>query len=49
MGLRHGRHRGIVDTLGSLGIRRPPPLPMLSRDNPFNKYLGKLLRKLNLR
>jgi hypothetical protein len=49
MGLRHGKHRGIVETLGSLGIRRPPPLPMLSRDNPLNKYLGKLLTKLSLR
>jgi thioredoxin-like negative regulator of GroEL len=49
MGLRHGKHRGIVETLGSLGIRRPPPLPMLSRDNPLNKYLGKFLTKLSLR
>lgn len=49
MGLRHGRHRGIIDTLGFLGIRRPPPLPFLSRGNPFNKYLGMLLTRLNLR
>ncbi len=49
MGLRHGRHKGIIDTLGSLGIRRPPPLDFLSRSNPFNKYLGKLLTKFNLR
>lgn len=49
MGLRHGRHRGIIETLGSLGIRRPPPLTMLARENPFNKYLGMLFTKLNLR
>jgi len=49
MGLRHGRHRGIIDTLGSLGIRRPPPIPLLSRSNPLNKYLGIFLTRLNLR
>jgi predicted Zn-dependent protease len=49
MGLRHGRHRGIIDTLGSLGVRRPPPLMFLSRSNPLNKYLGKLLTRLNMR
>jgi hypothetical protein len=49
MGLRHGRHRGIIDTLGALGIRRPPPLTFLPRSNPLNKYLGMLLTKLNLR
>jgi len=49
MGLRHGRHRGIIETLGSLGIRRAPPLPLLSRSNPLNKYLGILLTRLNLR
>lgn len=49
MGLRHGRHKGIIDTLGSMGIRRPPPFIFLSRSNPLNKYLGKLLTKFNLR
>ena len=49
MGLRHGRHKAILETLASMGIRRPPPLSFLSRSNPFNKYLGKLLTKLNLR
>jgi predicted Zn-dependent protease len=49
MGLRHGRHKGIVDTLGSLGIRKPPPIIFLERSNPLNKYLGMLLTRLNLR
>jgi tetratricopeptide (TPR) repeat protein len=49
MGLRHGRHRGIIELLGSLGIRRPPPIPLLPRSNPLNKYLGILLTRLNLR
>jgi predicted Zn-dependent protease len=49
MGLRHGKHKGIIDALGSMGIRRPPPLVFLSRSNPLNKYLGRLLTRLNLR
>lgn len=49
MGLRHGRHKEILETLGSMGIRRPPPITFLPRSNPFNKYLGMLLAKLNLR
>jgi len=49
MGLRHGRHKEILETLAALGIRRPPPINFLSRSNPLNKYLGLLLAKLNLR
>lgn len=49
MGLRHGRHKEILETLAALGIRRPPPINFLARRNPFNKYLGLLLAKLNLR
>jgi hypothetical protein len=49
MGLRHGRHRGIIELLGSLGIRRPPPIRFLARSNPLNKYLGILLTRMNLR
>jgi len=49
MGLRYGKHKGIIDLLGAMGIRRPPPLVFLSRSNPLNKYLGRLLTKLNLR
>ena len=49
MGMRHGKHRGIIDFLGSLGIRRAPPIEFLDRSNPLNKYLGILLTRLNLR
>jgi len=49
MGLRHGRHREILDILASLGIRRPPPMNFLPRSNPLNKYLGLMLARLNLR
>lgn len=49
MGLRHGKHQGIIDTLASLGVRRPPPLGFLERGNPINKFLGRLMTKLNLR
>lgn len=49
MGLRQGRHRGIIDMLASLGIRRPPPLTFLARSNPLNKMLGIIMTKLNLR
>lgn len=50
MGLRHGKqHKGIIDALGAMGIRRPPPLSFLARSNPLNKFLGRLLTKLNMR
>lgn len=49
MGLRHGRHRGIIDALGAMGIRRAPPLSFLPRSSALNKYLGMLLTRLNLR
>lgn len=49
MGLRHGRHKGILDALAYFGIRRTPLLTFLPRSNPLNKYLGMFLSKLNLR
>jgi len=49
MGLRHGRHKEILEALASMGIRRPPPFNFLPRSNPLNKYLGLLLAKLNMR
>jgi tetratricopeptide (TPR) repeat protein len=51
--LREGIHKGdcpaILQLLESLGNRRPPVLPMLSRDNPVNKYLGIIFGRLGLR
>ena len=49
MGLRHGRHKEILETLAALGLRRTPPISFLARSNPLNKYLGLLLARLNLR
>lgn len=49
MGLRHGRHKGILDALGSYGIRKTPLLPFLPRSNALNKYLGLLLSRINVR
>ena len=49
MGLRHGKHKGILEALASMGIRKSPPINFLARSNPLNKYLGILLSRLNLR
>jgi len=49
MGLRHGKHKGIIDTLAAFGIRRTPPLNFLPRSNFINKYLGLMFSRLNLR
>jgi len=40
----HPSHRGIQGDLRSLGIRRRPVLPFLSRGNPLNRMLGSVLR-----
>lgn len=51
--LREGMAKGgspeLMQLLEQLGTRKPPPIPMLSRDNPLNKYLGILLGRLGLR
>jgi hypothetical protein len=49
MGLRHGRHKEILETLAAMGLRRQPPINFLSRSNPLNKYLGLFLARLKLR
>lgn len=35
-------NKDLLWELKKLGIRRPPVIPFLKRDNPINKYLGKL-------
>ena len=40
----HPGHRGILGDLRSLGIRRRPVLPFLSRANPVNRLLGAVFR-----
>jgi tetratricopeptide (TPR) repeat protein len=51
--LRRGMALGglpeIEETLAAIGTRKPPVIPVLSRRNPLNKYLGKILVRLGLR
>ncbi|HJV67244.1 MAG TPA: hypothetical protein VJ550_16035 [Geomonas sp.] len=42
LGQRAGRNEEIVKLLQILGTRSRPVFPFLSRDNPLNKYLGKM-------
>lgn len=48
-GLKCEVNHQIVDELTTLGTRKPPIIPFLKRSNPFNKYLGIVLKKLRLR
>jgi tetratricopeptide (TPR) repeat protein len=49
MGLRYGENRDIIAELKRFDRRRPPPIPFLNRNNPVNKFLGKLTYRLGLR
>jgi tetratricopeptide (TPR) repeat protein len=43
-GLRHDRgHIELKKEMQVLGTRKSPPVPFLSRSNPINKYVGRLL------
>ncbi len=48
-GLACEPNQEILDELQMLGPRKPPVVPFLSRNNPINKYLGIVLRRLGLR
>jgi tetratricopeptide (TPR) repeat protein len=48
-GLKAGRYPRIVEELEKLGIRRPPVIPFLARDNLLNKYLGLIFNRLGTR
>lgn len=48
-GLKYGIDTLITDELNKLGTRKPPVIPFLNRDNPINKYLGIILKRLGLR
>ena len=39
----------LTHDLSKLGIRSIPPISLLHRDHPCNKYLGKALKRLRLR
>lgn len=49
MGLRYGGNREIIAELSRFGRRRSPFIPFLDRDNPVNKFLGKLSYKMGFR
>lgn len=48
-GLRYETNQQIIEELNKLQTRRPPVIPFLERNNPFNKYLGIILTRLGLR
>ncbi len=48
-GLSHGEDQEIIDELNKLDTRKPPAISFLKRNNPINKFLGKILGKVGLR
>lgn len=48
-GMAAGHNNEIAQLLATIGTRKPPVIPFLSRDNPLNKYLGIFLARLGLR
>lgn len=48
-GLSCGDSLAIKRYLQELGVRKPPFIGWLPRDNPFNKYCGLVLARLGLR
>jgi tetratricopeptide (TPR) repeat protein len=48
-GLGYEMNQDIINELDNLGIRKPPVIPFLARNNPINKYLGILFKKLGIR
>lgn len=39
-------HPGLVKELSEMGMRRPPVVAFLSRENPLNRFSGLLIRKV---
>lgn len=48
-GMRHQSDAKIIRELENLGLRKPPVISFLKRDNPLNKYLGIILNRLRMR
>ena len=45
-GLKYDRsYSELLKELRGLGVRKQPPIPLLGRSNPINKYIGLLLHK----
>jgi tetratricopeptide (TPR) repeat protein len=48
-GMSHEADPRIIAELDRMGSRKSPPISFLNRNNPLNKYLGIVLRKVRLR
>ena len=48
-GMSLGGSPELEKMLEAIGIRKPPAISFLSRDNPLNKYLGIILGRFSLR
>jgi tetratricopeptide (TPR) repeat protein len=48
-GLKHGTNVLIIDELNKLVTRKRPVISFLNRNNPINKYLGMIFKKLGIR
>lgn len=48
-GLKYGVDPLIIDEINKLATRKPPIIPFLNRNNPINKYVGIILKRLGLR
>jgi tetratricopeptide (TPR) repeat protein len=48
-GLRQQGHQPVVAELKRMGLRKTPIFSQLSRDNPLNKYGGRIFKRLGLR
>lgn len=48
-GLLYESNKQIEAELNRIGLRRPPVIGLLKRENPINKYLGIFLKKLSMR
>lgn len=48
-GLKYGKDPDIIYELSRLETRKPPLIRFLNRDNPINKYLGIILKKIRVR
>ncbi len=48
-GMSRGRHEEIQRILDEIGVRKPPVITSLPRNNPVNRFLGILFSKIGLR
>ncbi|GFE60935.1 tetratricopeptide repeat protein [Geobacter sp. AOG2] len=48
-GMQHAHDPELAALLNQVGIRKPPVIQSLRRDNPINKFLGILLSKFGMR